>query len=48
MSTSRQLVLSSLSVIVTVLPIASSVYLSSLDAIEHFTNYLYQYYQYWS
>lgn len=43
MSTSRQLVLSSLSVIVAVLPIASSVYLSGLDAAKDFAYYLYQY-----
>ena len=43
MSKSRQLVLSSLSVLVAVLPIASSVYFSGLDAAEDFAYYIYQY-----
>ncbi len=43
MSKSRQLALSLLSIMVAVLPIASSVYLSGLDAAEDLVYYVYQY-----
>lgn len=43
MSNSRQLVLSSLSVLVAALPIASSVYLDGLDVVEDLTYYISQY-----
>lgn len=46
MSKSRQLVLSLASVMVALLPIASSVYLSGLDVAEDLVSYL-QYWQYW-
>ncbi len=43
MSKSRQLALSLLSAMVAVLPIASSVYFSGLDAAEYYVYYIYQY-----